>query len=196
MGDVWEGYVESYAFPSGSDAVRIVFDSATGDGLRTGIVVFGAGSPPPPPTDPVVGWRGGVEPYASVAEGFEYRIESAQVSLDGTRVQVVVRAGQLWQRWCELQTPRVYAGDSWSCVPNVASRTGSDCALIFGDGTEEPIDCLKLELCQRMVCECNAAGCTSALGGEVRLDFSVTANRGAGTTSLGGMRNVHLMRRP
>jgi hypothetical protein len=201
-GDVWEGYVESASFPSGSDAVRIVFDSATGDGPRTGIVIFGEGPGPGPVTDPSVGyppdffgWGRGVLP---IVEGFEFPIITASVS--GTRVRVSVSMTAPWLEWCSLQTPYPVGGggDSFMCHPNLGTEIGDrDCALIAEDGTRIVVDCGWISLCDfGGPCFCTAEGCTIRENGTIDFDFSVTADRGDGTISLPlGLRNVHVVRR-
>ena len=51
----WTGYVEGYQFPSGSNAIRLAF-AIDSYGQVAGMVFFGDGPPPPPATDPNVGY--------------------------------------------------------------------------------------------------------------------------------------------
>ena len=200
-GDVWEGYVESYLFQSGSDHVRIVFDSASADGPRTGIVVFGAGAPPPPVSDPDVGYPPGIGFGMSSNidvpwEGFEYPIASASVS--GARVLVTVELGTLWSLWCSLQMPVPSEPGSsvYTCVPNTAtvSEAGA-CYLLDDAGTRTRVDCGKLQLCHfDMVCSCDATSCRSQPVHEITLDFHVVGTNGDGSVTLTGLHNVHLVR--
>lgn len=201
-GDVWDGYIESYTSPSGSDAVRIVFDSATGDGPRTGIVVFGEGVPPPPPTDPDVGYPPGVEhgiggDVAGPWEGFEYPIAEASVS--GARVRVAVDLGGFYTAWCGLQTPVAQdeSGEQYGCLPNTGGGSSAEGCWYNDPITTEPVfvDCGKLFLCsQYQVCDCNAARCTSRPLQTVSFDFRVTGDTGTGSVILGDLHNVHLTR--
>lgn len=201
-GDEWDGYVESYRFPSGSDHVRIVFDSAAGDGPRTGIVVFGEGPLLPPATDPDVGYPPGVAgPMSPLLdrpwEGFEYPIASASVS--GARVLVTIERADLWARWCAIQTPvpTEPGSSSFACVPNSASGSdGTSCYLLDATGTHTPIDCGKLQLCHfAMVCVCDAASCRRGHVGENTFDFHVVGSNGDGSVTLEALHNVHLIRR-
>lgn len=203
-GETWEGYVEATMFASGSDAVRIVFDSAPpGDGPRTGVVIFGAGEHPPAATDPDVGYPpGAFDPFGlpppSLYEGFVYPITSA--SVEGQRVRVSTSLGAVWSDWCPLQTsypsdPSRPEDSGYACLPNLGFSTGPDgCSL--GDGT--PVDCHKLDLCMAgsNVCECTATGCVAAPYPEASFDFHVVGDNGDGTTILAGEdANVHLVRR-
>lgn len=201
-GDVWEGYIEAYVFFSGSDRVRIVFDSATGDGPRTGIVVFGAGVPPPPATDPDIGYPPDVDwgsrGFAGEAwEGYEYPI--ADGSVDGARVRLRVPLGELWTDWCELQTsyPQDPSGTSYGCIPNTGGGTGPGGCYYNDPATGAPvaIDCAKFALCDLgSVCRCDATGCTGGEAGSVSFDFHVMGDNGDGSVEIGGLRNVHLTR--
>ncbi len=206
-GDHWDGYIEAYTFDSGSDRVRIVFDSASGDGARTGVVILGDGTAPAPPTDANVGWPalppgvpvGGFA--AQVLEGFEYPIGNASVV--GARVQVMFDYAALWTEWCALQTPvpNDVAASGYGCLPNTGGTTGPG-ACTYNDpitGDPVPVDCGKFVLCSNaLVCDCVATGCTASTDsglGQVAFDFRVTADTGDGTVSLrGGTRNVHLTR--
>jgi hypothetical protein len=201
---VWEGYIESYAFPSGSDHVRVVFDSASGDGARTGVVIFGAGTPPPPATDPNVGYPPGVSMpdrfgSPSISEGFEYPIVDGSVT--GARVQLTVRLGSLWERWCELQTPipQTASGTWFSCLPNTGGGYGPS-GCYYNDptsGDPVPVDCGKYALCSMwMVCDCEPAGCVAGSVGEIAFDFHVVGDAGDGSVTIRDLHNVHLTRAP
>jgi len=198
-GDAWSGYVESYAFASGSDAVRIVFDAPTGAGSQTGTVYFGMGVPPPPATDPSVGYPPGVlvdSPYSYVAEGFGYRFRDAIVS--ASRVQIQVELGSLWAEWCSLQAPIDRGDGMYGCLPNTGFGAGP-AGCWYPDpmtGEDVPVDCGRLRLCGGFgnACSCTATECTAASGGRVTFDFHVTGNDGTGTIEIGGAHNVYLTR--
>lgn len=202
-GDTWEGYVEATTFESGSDAVRIVFDSAPpGDGQRTGVVIFGVGEHPPVATDPDVGYPPGTfellgHRVPDLYEGFVYPITSASVV--GQRVRVTISLGAVWSDWCGLQTPYPFdpsmPDTGYACLPNLGYSTGPDgCSL--GDGT--PVDCHKLFLCMAgsNACGCDSTGCVALQHPDASFDFHVVGANGDGTTILAGSRaNVHLVRR-
>lgn len=193
-GEVWEGYVESHVFPSGSDRVRIVFDAASGDGPRTGIVVFGDAAPPPPVTNPDVGYPPG-RPASRVEiyEGLEYRITEARV--DGDRVQITIDLGQLLEVWCQLQTPYAQGpAGPYLCRP-ASSATGSASGSCYYEpregGERVAADCAWLDTCGGFACTCDASGCVASPGNTVQIDFHVTGDDGDGSMPLG---NIHLSR--
>jgi hypothetical protein len=207
LGEVWDGYIESTTLPSGSDRVQIVFDRATGDGARTGVVVFGEVAAPGPVTDPSVGYPPGTELVSRqpvpIVEGFEYPITSGSVA--GARVRASIDMHAVWRDWCALQTSYVAneRGDFWLCRPTegIASiSTGGPehgCWFTLESGRELTVDCEWLSLCDSGgVCACDAGDCSAREGHSIDFDFSVTVDRGDGTvTLLEGLRNVHLVRR-
>jgi len=200
-GNTWDGYVESYSFPSGSDRVRIIFDSATGDGPRTGVVIFGEGSPPPPATDPTIGYPAGAgEGYRQeIWEGYEYPIVEGSVS--GARVQVAVDLGHLYEDWCRLQMPipQDDSGMWWGCLPNTGGGSGPSGCFYNDPDTDEPIgvDCGKFELCfGARVCECDATRCEASTGQRIEFDFRVDGDDAAGSVQLRDLHNVYVTRSP
>ncbi len=202
-GDVWDGYIESLTFPSGSDQVHIVFDSATGDGPRTGIVVFGMGTPPPPATDPNVGYPPGVmwiSPSTMLTlfgqpwEGFAYPILHGSVS--GARVQLTVSPGSLWETWCELQTPVPQASSGYGCLP-VTGGVEDPTGCLYTDpstGAAVSVDCGKFFLCTHRVCTCDMNRCTADTTHQVAFDFHVSGDAGDGSVMLDTLHSVHVTR--
>ncbi len=197
-GDTWTGYIEAFMFPSGSDDVRIVFDSDHTDGT----VYFGMGTPPPPATDPNVGYppgygydRGVFGDY--VVEGFGYRFTGAMVS--ASRVQITVDLGTLWAEWCSRQYPLMVGPDFYQCGGNTGFTSSAD-GCSYPDpmtGQDVPVDCGRLFLCGAMggsACACTATDCTAATGNQVTFDFHVTGNDGTGTIGIGAPHNVYLTR--
>jgi hypothetical protein len=199
---VWDGYVENLAFASGSDAVHVTITAAN-DTEVCGHVAWGQGVPPPPPTDPNVGYppsfvdasrNGGAAgaPGFEVAEGFPMTVLNGHAT--SARVQFQVAQKEFWRAWCEMQTPypAQARGDLYLCVPNIGwTGVPNGCALSNG----QPIDCAKLELCNRQICACTASGCTVSPAGDVNFDLHVqTADKLTGSATLMGLHNVYLDR--
>jgi hypothetical protein len=203
---VWVGYIESYQFPSGSDAVRFTF--ATGaDGAVTGTAVFGNKQTPPSPTNPNTGYPPGLNftnfgscgsPFAG--EGFVYSVEGTTMEDGRLRFSVLTR--ELWKKWCELQKP-YDAGPSasgYGCLPNWGFNGGESTCSQTDPSTDQdvPRDCGQLYLCAACehTCNCNAEGCTvilAAASTDVFFDLKLVANTGDGsTTGRFGNHNVHL----
>lgn len=197
LGDTWDGYIESFAFPSGSDRLRIEFDSTPAPGgVLTGVVIFGEGAPPPPVTDPSVGYPPGAGDarFGRVHEGFRYRIREATVT--SSRVLVTIDLGEVWEVWCQLQTPYPLdeGAESFWCAPNYGSGSSDDgCVLLAPDGPQV-VDCGWLSLCQGSTCQCTAAGCVANTGNTLRFDFSIAGDRGDGSVRIGDLYNIHLTR--
>lgn len=199
LGEIWEGYIDKFEFPSGAgcDRLRIVFDSAPpGDGPRTGIVTFGCGAPLPPVTNPEVGYPDSASEIR-IYEGFEYPITEGRVSMMGTRVQVQTDSLLVWSEWCALQAPvPLERRPGWGCLPEWDStRDDSGCVLLSDTGALR-VDCGKLALCWTSpVCQCNEAGCMVGTPSsfDIGLDFAVVGDRGDGTASLAPGR-LHMRR--
>lgn len=158
----WDGYVEAYKFPSGSDRLRISLD-AHGNGY----VRFGDQPLWPPPTDPDVGYANTVELRSTWTnkpdEGFPYSV--FQASVDDKRIRLGTQNEELFKEWCELQTPYYQSRqDVYTCMPEWDRATMPDpgnCLIQTSTGTV-PVDCGKLTLCQTIdsPCSCTATGCT------------------------------------
>jgi hypothetical protein len=199
----WTGYAENHQFNSGSDQIKLTF-ATDANGVAAGTVVFGMGTPPPPATDPNVGYPpsnyyqsayGGFS--GQLVEAYPYQFDGG--SFDGSRLKLSVELGQLWSGWCALQTPPVPSDPFHGCLP--AWPTGID-----GDGRCYQVvpvthahmyyDCGKLLLCESAgACECSASGCTySTDNGTQALDMFMSGDTlsGSGVGPVGG--NVHLVR--
>jgi len=195
----WTGYVENYAFPSGSDTVKIAFavDSA---GQVTGTVILGNGTPPPPATDPNVGYPPGYNdqqqpllfgPPNYIAEGYAYTMRGG--TLAGPRLRFGVSLTELWRDWCALQTP---IPGAFSCVPNLGAAFTSTGCYQTNPATNEmvTVDCGKLSLCWAgSVCQCDASGCQAQDGNNSMFDISINNDRADGSMDT---HNVHFTRDP
>lgn len=197
----WTGYIENYKFDSGSDAIKIAFASDA-DGHVVGTVTMGSGTPPPPPTDPNVGYPPGswymVGFYfpTIVWEGFGYPMLDA--TLTGRRLQFRIAYWELWQGWCAIQTP---VPGSSSCLPNwggMVSADGMHCSQRNPDtGEIVTVDCVKFRLCQNMACICDTSACAiHDDGNRVSFDLSITNDLADGSVTLDGVRNLHFTKDP
>ena len=189
----WDGYIENYQLPSGSDRVKIVL-ALEGTDL-TGTVVFGTGDPPAPPTDPDVGYLSAATEDPCV-EAFGYSVLGAQLTSE--RLQFKLSSSEPWKAWCEMQTPiedTVNAGGNYMCVPNCGTA-GSDqgCYLECPDNVELPVDCGKLGLCQFM-CKCTADGCSVPMApGALSFDMAVTGDKADGSIAFLMSSAIHNLR--
>lgn len=210
-GDVWDGYIEGWTSLEGVDQVHIVFDSATGDGPRTGVVVFGTGTPPPRATDPTVGyppgidWRSGAGSAAAFVGtfpvlGVEYPIRVG--SAEGARVRVTVDLATLWDCWCAMQTPYSQEPGSpsggFGCIPNTGN-SGDPTGCYYNDpagGLPIRADCGWIRLCAGGPgpCACTETSCGTGSLSQIYFDFHVAGNEGMGTVDLIGIHSVYLTR--
>jgi hypothetical protein len=198
----WTGYIENYQFPSGSDVVKFAFASDDA-GQVVGTVILGNGTPPPPATDPNVGYPpgygsqsggliGGAPNY--IAEGYAYPMQNG--TLDGQRLRFGVSLRDLWRDWCALQTP--IPGSSF-CLPNwggmYSPQTG--CSQTNpATGQVVPVDCGKFSLCfsGSSVCICDPSGCR-AQDDYVDDMFDVSINNDRADGSM-DTHNIHFTKDP
>jgi hypothetical protein len=196
----WTGYFENLQLSLGSDAITIRF-TAGAAGAVVGTAILGNGSPPPPATDPNVGYPPGLAvgaPDPIVVEGFGYPMHDA--SLVGHRLRFTVALADVWTGWCALQTP---VDDSlFSCIPNWAMTITTTGCTVTDPSTSAPvpIDCLKLRLCESSLCRCTPAGCTlSDSWYGLTFDLTFSGAEAAGSVqglipgNTGGTTNVHLI---
>lgn len=184
----WVGYFESYQLPSGSDALRVIITEET----PSGYVVFGQGEPPPPATDPDVGYPPLATEPTMPYEGFEYTIKDG--SVDGARVRFSVIPTELWEKWCSLQTSYETSEDSYDCLPKISGYSqaigsaGAVCAYEDAmTGDDVCVDCGKLSHCHLdRVCECSASGCAFAKDFRLHFDLDHVENEMDGSYDGGG----------
>jgi hypothetical protein len=207
----WQGYIENHMFPSGSDMILLKF-ATDARGVVAGSVVFGVGTPPPPATDPNVGYPSNLLADANtdgpglaigyVAEGYSYAFDGG--SFDGHRLRFTVNFTQLWAGWCALQTP-ASDGSGW-CLPNwgtMSNPMANMCAQ-FDPKTKQavPVDCGKLFLCDSptAVCACGANTCGVSTGSfdaamfDVFLILADGTGSGSASQSSWGTNNVHFVK--
>lgn len=202
----WQGYAEAYEFSSGSDRMVLRIDE-DGDGYAT----FGDGTAPPPATNPDVGYPAGLSPDDLISAfqlqfrgGVQYPLHD--VLVEDRRIRLRVSSMNLWDDWCELQTP-VLVVDSNATEPqygvlpvNGFSRGEGGC-FIFDDTAAEPVqvDCGKAVLHFTHVCACTASACRAnddAETGAVELDAALESlgEELVGTLTIAGRVTVRLSR--
>jgi len=209
----WTGWVENYQFPSGSDVIKFSFASDSA-GQVVGQVIFGTGSPPPPPTDPNVGYLWDpspgtvpLPPIYDLMEGFPYSMFAG--SLTSTRLRFTIHPFEPWAGGCALQTSM--AGSQY-CVLHV----GGTCDIVDGGGNSvqcsliDPrdggsvavtVDYGKMVLCQTPLCLCSPTGCAvdySAPNDRFSTSFDVALSGGTASGSMKGRidSNVHFTKDP
>src|SRR4051812_7564380 len=118
--ETWTGYFEHVTFPSGSDTVRLSF-TVDSSGRVTGTVTMGEGTPPPPASDPNVGYPPSLAanppPINSGpsrwTEGYPHTIDDGTLKV--FRLKFTISLFDVWSRWCALQTP---VPPSRLCIPD------------------------------------------------------------------------------
>ena len=156
----WSGYAEAYTWNDGTDSVRVKLDGNGQGSLEVGDAVS---LPAPDPTQAFPGAKGDdvkQNPLAIVS-GFSFPIYDATVETQ--RIRLRARGSDVYQEWCELQTPQAIEGEqgTYNCLGTRAFIQGdmaSDGSLICSYGqARTPIDCGKLA-CAYM-CDCSQSGC-------------------------------------
>jgi hypothetical protein len=173
----WDGYIEAYDMPTGSDRVHIVLDEQ-----GQGTVKFGDGDALPPPTDPDTAYppAGVTANNAGVNERIAYPVYEPQ--LDDTRLRLKIDVLYPYKDWCELQTP-IYdeVSDVYRCIPSVPATSIPDqgCYLSPGgdpnSGERVPIDCAKIDLCIGP-CMCTQSSCAITEPNPIKIDGALTDN--------------------
>jgi hypothetical protein len=204
----WTGYVESFTFASGADAVDLTLVTET-DGSLSGKVILGMGTPPSPPTDPNLGWPAGYIDNLTdgaiirVLEGVPYHVKN--VRWTALRLRFEISLEEPWGPWCRLQQPIVSAGDpaTFGCLPKATSAYSNNPDNCRIDDT--PIDCTKLLLCGggNWTCDCTADGCDASSTTGFAFDVALRGNEGNGSVEdhniadypgIIGNHNVRLIR--
>jgi len=206
----WDGYLEAFEFPSGSDRLRIVLDEH-GDGY----VEFGDVPLIPAATNPDVGYPEDYDydvmnPPSGPIEGFRYTVRGATVEM--RRIQLGTESREIYKAWCELQTPELDEVNStpeeqiYGCLPNTGGGGGNGECFIYDPAdpsAQVVVDCGKVALCMfSAACTCTADGCTTPLAetlesSDVRVDAALEAagEELAGTLLVGSSRvNVRMIR--
>jgi len=197
----WTGYIENYKFTSGSDVIKFTF-GIDGTGQVVGKVYLGNGTPPPPATDPNVGYPPGyfdsydVSAHGHLEEGFVYSMIGAVYS--SRRLQFSFEGSELWAGWCALQTP--IPGSSF-CLPNWGGGMlgyPSSCGQTDPTGKVVPVDCGKFQLCYReLMCNCSMYACSVNPTDRYSFDLVVSdSDASGGTTGFTMGQSAHFTKDP
>jgi hypothetical protein len=206
LSGTWTGYVENFDFNDGSDAVTL----AIGIGLLGGHATFGHWPAPKPPTDPNVGYPPGLQispgpgtldlpnPYP----GFQFTL--VNTSFDGQRLRFDISPMELWNVWCEMQTPILddaNAAMAYFCAHNWGFIAGSQGCSQRDPMTQQtvPLNCGQLALCgiNSGVCVCTAKGCMGNLDATIHFDLLIAELNADGSVRGfdSDVHNVHLTKR-
>ena len=201
----WTGYIENYQFPSGSDVIK--FTSTVDSAGQVKVTVFlGNGTPPPPATDPKVGYPPALRTLAMNgmmppdndywAEGFAYSVASGTFS--GQRLRFTIKNSQLWSGWCALQKP---VDNSGMCLPESWPARGCDeshqCSMMnYATGQVIQVDLAAFNLClSYRVCACSTTACDSDPSSGIAASFDLAVIGPAADGSVVGLiserANVH-----
>jgi len=212
---VWDGYAQAFSFGDGSDHLRVTID-ASGQGT----FVVGDSAPPPPPTDPAVGYPAGYRGMFSTGAGvgpplpgYPYPIHAAEIQSE--RIQLGVDFRDFYSAWCALETSYPHSTgingpDEYGCMPEVSKIDPPEpdspwCTVTYLDGTSETLDCGMVSLCVlESMCTCTASSCSAALvpaGSAVSqyqiwMDAALDDKGSTLTGTLGGSVNIIIKKQP
>ena len=189
---VWDGWIEAFTFPEGSDRIRVQIEP-DGAGGFTGFFVGGEG----PALDAVPRGPDDCEFLCEteigehlfgqhVEEGFRYTLQN--VTYTDIRLRFDIDYREIFAAWCEAQPPiadEVNPG-SYRCLRNVPTETSWSppfCRLLPEGEPPMEIPCCKFFLCQS-VCACIASGC-SADPHLITFDLFIEGDVASGTTPFG-----------
>lgn len=177
----------AYRFPSGSKRIRLELATDTfGSLYPTGTLTFGQATPPPPPTNPDLGYpvdpnfdvnldgasdfsvRPPIEGFAHYASPIAAPRDFGAAGLTSEDSVTFLDEGRVVDGKLELSYVPTEVFGAWcalqteaTCSPSQFgwSDDGSECT--FGDDFT-PVDCQKAALCAARVCECFDGGCSYA----------------------------------
>jgi hypothetical protein len=176
---------------------RVVIEIAVGNdpGSAFGFVVFGEGEPPPPVSDPDVGyppsedleelwWR-----LTAPSEGFAYTILEGHVRSSG-RLQFRIAVVEEYEPWCALQTSYLSGVrgltllTDYSCSPDPGGWAACSEFGVFSlsspppDAPDCPLDYNKVRLCdvEDGPCICTREGCIANMSRTFLFDLLLTGN--------------------
>lgn len=200
----WTGHVDDsdnpdFAFASGANAIRLTL-AVDAYGQVAGMVWLGNGPPPPPATDPNVGYP--PEPWVRSnqygelsdywAEGFGYSMTNGTYSPD--HLQFSIDNKELWSGWCALQ-PTTWANDGGSFLPNWDSTSttlanGQPYCYQTNPANNQVVvrDCGKLALWSSGACTCSTTSCDyQPNSSDSMAAFDLALSNGTAAGSLEGL---------
>jgi hypothetical protein len=182
----WQGAIDGFEFPSGSNALTLTVVAGPDQTLSAHLLL---GDLPlwPPPTDPDTTYPPGfgegplsaVESRVYYSEGFEYT--AVPFAFDGIELDFGIETLEVWKQWCELQAttlvPEGPDGGLYGCLymgPFAWDPDSGTCSgLVAADASVTALDCGRVSLCVHDgsvfgvpdgawgVCRCTATSCTS-----------------------------------
>jgi hypothetical protein len=195
----WVGYLEHYAFLSGSDAIRISLEMSEA-GVASGKVVFGSAAPPPAAQRGDIFWPAlSLDQFTAtgngVLEGATY--STRDLRWEQRRLRFTIAHDEPWEPFCAAQ-PTFAVADApggYQCLPQRVHWAEIDqCDLAE---SHEPLDCRAAYMCDFGRCVCTADGCHAGSYGYT-FDLALEGEFGDGSTSMksdwDGITNIRLER--
>jgi hypothetical protein len=201
---IWIGETGEEVACSPSHRVAIEIAAGADPGTAYGFAVFGEGDPPPPVSDPEVGYppgEGREELWCRMnapSEGFAYTIREGHVG-SNDRFRFRIANLEIYEPWCALQTSYQWnygSIDGYNCAPALDSDEWMACGELGGgsfypppaDDAECPLDYGKFALCDEFgPCICTEEGCIANMNRTVRFDLMIN-----GTEIEGVVTNLSL----
>lgn len=206
----WQGYIENFHFRTGSDTAELTLKPHPG-GALTGHIRFGTEALAPP-TNPDVFYPESWSEEAAASffnptdgwdvylpfEGFDFTVLEPELTHD--RLRFAIDPRELWQSWCELQSPHPDSAvpGAYMCVYRVGGS--NELGGVVKCSEEDPlthallpVDCGKRYLCTS-VCECTADACSYTVEPKIHFDLLVAGPRADGSVTelRDETHNVHL----
>jgi len=190
----WEGWIEAFSFPSGSERVRVLIEPA-GSGGWSGFFLAGDGpevlATPRAPDDCNFLCDARIDESffgRQALEGFRYSLYDV-VHTD-IRLRFDVDRNEVFGAWCAAQTPILDENrpeeDLYRCLRNTPAEQNfaTDSCRLLPDGEPPiPVPCCKMTLCD-FVCRCTVGGCF-ADASRVTFDLFIDGDVASGTTPFG-----------
>jgi hypothetical protein len=186
------------------DSKRVEIQIASSENGETaiGVVTVGDKTPPPPATDPEVGYppgfladlyTNGVCYFNNLVDGFPYSIRDGRVYENG-RFVFRVAVAEIYQTWCSLQTsyPRdtdsTPGPESYKCMPKLSNDEVEACSKLSEalyvdsstpstplEGLKCPVDLGKFALCFADLsgpCICDEQKCWAPMNLTIQFDLT------------------------
>lgn len=159
----WDGYVEAFSFPDGSDRIRINLDSQGRGGIELGNDAPALPAPDPEQAPPGFRYDGTHWVGPTILTGYPFSVTGA--TIEGKRIKFATQTPIEYQQWCGLQSPTEGLDSTaeapiYRCVPSSRgiSEDHDSCHLFFDEGPDVAISCGKVQCV--FLCTCTASTCT------------------------------------